>query len=85
MLTIFLVKKFAPDATGHGTEKVIEAVHKKDGWIDVKVMPIKLFATVVTIFTGGSVGKEGPGAQIGAGAASLLLKYLNFQQEIEKK
>ncbi len=85
MITIFLVKKFAPDATGHGTEKVIEAVHKKDGWIDVKVMPIKLFATVVTIFTGGSVGKEGPGAQIGAGAASFIAQIFKFSAKDRKK
>lgn len=85
MLTIFLVKKFAPDATGHGTEKVIEAVHKRDGLIDVSVMPVKLFATVVTIFTGGSVGKEGPGAQIGAGAASFISQIFKFSARDRKK
>ncbi|UTJ06029.1 chloride channel protein [Arcobacter roscoffensis] len=85
MLTIFLVKKFAPDAKGHGTEKVIEAVHKKDGLMDVKVMPIKLFATVITIFTGGSVGKEGPGAQIGAGAASFISQLVKFSARDRKK
>ena len=85
MLTIFIVKKFAPDAKGHGTEKVIEAVHKKDGLMDVKVMPIKLFATVITIFTGGSVGKEGPGAQIGAGAASFISQLVKFSAKDRKK
>ncbi len=72
-LTVWVVQKFAPSAQGHGTEKVIEAVHKHHGKIDIKVIPVKLLATLLTIFTGGSVGKEGPGAQIGAGAASLLL------------
>ncbi len=85
IFTIYIVKKFAPDATGHGTEKVIEAVHKKDGLMDVKVMPIKLFATVVTIFTGGSVGKEGPGAQIGAGAASYISQLVKFSARDRKK
>ncbi|MGM0519867.1 MAG: chloride channel protein, partial [Campylobacterota bacterium] len=85
MLTIFIVKKFAPDAKGHGTEKVIEAVHKKDGLMDVKVIPIKLFATVITIFTGGSVGKEGPGAQIGAGSASFISQLVKFSARDRKK
>jgi len=85
MLTIFLVRKFAPDAKGHGTEKVIEAVHKKDGLIDVKVMPVKLLATVITIFSGGSVGKEGPGAQIGAGAASFISQLFKFPARDRKK
>jgi len=85
MLTIWIVKTFAPSATGHGTEKVIEAIHKKDGFINVKVIPVKLIATIITIFAGGSVGKEGPGAQIGAGAASFASTILRFSKKDRKK
>jgi H+/Cl- antiporter ClcA len=85
VLTVYIVKKFAPNAEGHGTEKVIEAVHKKSGKIDIAVIPVKLFATVLTIFAGGSVGKEGPGAQIGAGVSSLMATQLNFSKEDRKK
>ena len=66
----FLVKWLAPDAEGHGTEKVIEAVHKRMGKIQLRVVPVKLVATVITLASGGSAGKEGPCAQIGAGLAS---------------
>jgi H+/Cl- antiporter ClcA len=83
--TVWVVTKFAPDAEGHGTEKVIEAVHKKHGKIDIAVIPIKLLATVMTIFTGGSVGKEGPGAQIGAGMASFVSDLFHFTKEDRKK
>ena len=85
MLTVYLINTFAPNAKGHGTEKVIEAVHKDDGKIDAAVIPIKLIATVITIFSGGSVGKEGPGAQIGAGTASLISKLLKFSAKDRKK
>lgn len=85
MITIWIVKTFDPTATGHGTEKVIEAVHKKDGFINVKVIPVKLVATILTIFAGGSVGKEGPGAQIGAGAASFASTILHFSKKDRKK
>jgi len=85
LLTVWLVKKYAPDATGHGTEKVIEAVHKKHGKIQLAVIPIKLLATIVTIFSGGSAGKEGPGAQIGAGMASATSDFFHFSQEDRKK
>ena len=85
MLTIYLTKKLAPDAEGHGTEKVIEAVHKKSGHIDVAVIPVKLFTTIMTLFAGGSVGKEGPAAQIGAGLASFLSDIVNFSKEDRKK
>jgi H+/Cl- antiporter ClcA len=83
--TIWLVKTFAPDAEGHGTEKVIEAIHKSDSKIDVFVIPIKLLATIVSIFAGASVGKEGPGAQIGAGVSSVLSTLLKFSKQDRKK
>jgi H+/Cl- antiporter ClcA len=67
-----LVRYLAPDAAGHGTEKVIEAVHQRMGRIDFKVVPVKLVATIVTLACGGSAGKEGPCAQIGAGLASAF-------------
>jgi len=85
ILTVWLVKTFAPNAEGHGTEKVIEAVHKKDGKINIAVIPVKLLATVMTIFAGGSVGKEGPGAQIGAGTASFISTALKFRKADRKK
>jgi H+/Cl- antiporter ClcA len=85
VFSVYLVKKFAPDAEGHGTEKVIEAVHKRHGLIDIAVIPVKLLTTIVTIFAGGSVGKEGPGAQIGAGVSSLISTKLNFSKEDRKK
>ena len=84
LLTVWLVKKFAPDAHGHGTEKVIEAVHKKNGKIELAVIPVKLLATVLTIFAGGSVGKEGPGAQIGAGMASFVSDFFHFSEKDRK-
>ena len=85
VLTVWLTKTFAPTAEGHGTEKVIPAVHKDDGKIDVSVIPVKTLTTVLTIFAGGSVGKEGPGAQIGAGVASLLSNMLKFRKQDRKK
>lgn len=83
--TVVVVKKFAPSAEGHGTEKVIEAIHKNSGKIDISVVPVKLFATVITIFSGGSVGKEGPGAQIGASLASFIAMKLRFTAKDRKK
>ena len=85
LLTVWIVKRFAPDAKGHGTEKVIEAIHKKSGKIELAVIPVKLLATIITIFTGGSAGKEGPGAQIGAGMASATSDFFHFTKNDRKK
>lgn len=71
-LSSYIVLKLAPDAGGHGTEKAIEAVHKRSGRIDMKVAPVKLLASFITLSFGGSAGEEGPSVQIGAGVASSL-------------
>jgi len=85
VLSVWLTKTFAPSAEGHGTEKVISAIHKNEGKIDVSVIPVKTLTTVLTIFAGGSVGKEGPGAQIGAGVASWISSLLKFRKQDRKK
>ncbi|WP_392486739.1 chloride channel protein [Haloimpatiens sp. FM7315] len=71
-ISSFLVVKLAPEAEGHGTEKAIEAVHKRNGKMNLRAMPVKLFTTFLTIIFGGSVGEEGPATQIGAGMASFF-------------
>jgi len=71
-LCVWLIRTFAPTARGHGTEAVITAIHERSGRIDWRVAPVKLLATVLTLIFGGSVGKEGPCAQIGAAITSLF-------------
>jgi len=80
-----LVTRLAPDAEGHGTEKVIEAVHKRAAYIKAAVVPVKLFTTIVTLAFGGSAGKEGPCAQIGGGLASTFANLLKFGPADRKK
>lgn len=84
-LSNLLIKYLAPDAVGHGTEKVIEAVHRYSGKIKPLVVPVKLVATIITIAFGGSVGKEGPCAQIGAGLSSIFSDLLKFDDGDRKK
>lgn len=80
-----LTKYLAPDAEGHGTEKVIEAVHKHSGKIKATVVPVKLIATILTLTSGGSAGKEGPCAQIGAGLSSVFADLFKFNDSERKK
>jgi H+/Cl- antiporter ClcA len=49
------------------------------------VVPVKLAATIVTISLGGSAGKEGPAAQIGAGLCSALSDLMRFDDRDRKK
>jgi H+/Cl- antiporter ClcA len=84
MASILLVR-LAPEAAGHGTEKVIEAVHLRSGRINPFVVSIKLLATVTTISLGGSAGKEGPCAQIGAGLSSVFSDIFRFNDQDRRR
>ena len=77
----WLVFKFAPEAEGHGTDAAIEAFHRKSGVIRGRVPIIKTIASVVTIGTGGSAGREGPIAQIGAGFGSFVATRLGLSAQ----
>ena len=80
-----IIKYVSPDSAGHGTEKVIWAVHKRAGYLRLRVVPIKLITTILTIAFGGSAGKEGPCAQIGASLASSFSDLLSFTKQERKK
>lgn len=84
LLVSVLIRKMTGDESrGLGAE--IEAVHKKSGKIKPRAVLLKLFATVVTVATGGSAGKEGPCAEIGAGISSILSDVLRLNKYDRKK
>jgi len=60
------------EARGHGVPEVMAALLERAGRMDWRVAPVKLFAASVTIGSGGSAGREGPIAQIGAAIGSVL-------------
>jgi len=84
-LCVWTIRTFSADARGHGTEAVIAAVHQRSGRVDWLVAPVKLGATVVTLAFGGSVGKEGPAAQIGAALTSLFADMLRLPDEDRRR
>lgn len=80
-----IVYKFAPEASGHGTDEVIDAYHKKDGETRITASIVKMIASALTIATGGSGGKEGPIAQIGAGFGSLFCTHIKYFRKYRKR
>lgn len=78
LISGLLIKTFAPEAEGTGTDGYIDAFHNKAGSMRGRVPLVKSLATLSTIASGGSAGKEGPIAQIGAGIGSALGRYLKM-------
>jgi CIC family chloride channel protein len=67
-----LIDRFAREARGHGVPEVMLAVAENGGRIRPPVTFVKALASALCIGTGGSVGREGPIAQIGSALASTL-------------
>ncbi|MFQ6040228.1 MAG: chloride channel protein [Candidatus Poribacteria bacterium] len=80
LISGFIIYQFAPEAEGHGTDAVIEAFHHKGGMIRARVPIIKTIASAFTLGSGGSGGREGPIAQIGAGFGSFLANVLKLSE-----
>ena len=78
LLSGFLVYRFAPEAEGHGTDAAIDAYHNRRGVIRARVPLVKMLSSAITLGTGGSGGREGPIAQIGAGFGSYLATRLGL-------
>ena len=80
LLSYFLVHFF----TNGEKVDVEEAIHENAGAVSLTAIPIRLVSTVITIAAGGSAGKEGPCAQIGAGlmyAVSRILKLDDYDMK----
>ncbi len=76
-----LIYRFAREAKGHGVPEVMEAVALRGGRIRPRVAIIKSLASAICIGTGGSVGREGPIAQIGSALGSTVGQWLKLSDE----
>lgn len=74
----FLVYSLAPEAEGAGADAAIDAFHNKNGNVPLRISFIKTIASAITIGTGGSGGREGPIALIGAGFGSFVAARLRM-------
>jgi CIC family chloride channel protein len=68
----------AREARGHGVPEIMEAVALRGGAIRPRVALVKSLASAICIGSGGSVGREGPIAQIGAAIGSTLGQWLKL-------
>ncbi len=76
-----MIYKFAREAKGHGVPEVMEAVALHGGRIRPQVAVVKILSSAICIGTGGSVGQEGPIAQIGASIGSSIGQVLHLTDE----
>jgi CIC family chloride channel protein len=78
VIVVFLVRRFAPEAKGHGVPEVMDAIFYKRGDIRGLVAVIKTLASALSIGTGAAVGREGPIIQIGSALGSAFAQRLKL-------
>ncbi len=76
-----LVYYFAREAKGHGVPEVMESLELRGGRIRPRVVVVKSLASSICIASGGSVGREGPIAQIGSALGSTLGQMLKLSED----
>ncbi|MHA1304174.1 MAG: chloride channel protein [Candidatus Heimdallarchaeaceae archaeon] len=79
-----LVMFLAPETKGHGVPEVMEAVALKGGDIRKRVAFLKVAVSSITIGSGGSAGREGPIAQIGATVGSYFGQIFKLEPQHKK-
>ena len=72
LLLAFMVLRAGRAVAGHGVSRLLEAVTLKGGKVDPEPVLWSAGAAVVTVGSGGSLGREGPMVGLGAMIASWL-------------
>lgn len=72
LLLAWMVLRAGKPVAGHGVSRLLEAVALKGGKVDPEPLLWSAGAAVVTVGSGGSLGREGPAVGLGAMIASWL-------------
>lgn len=72
LITGLIAWKWAPEVKGGGGDAYIDAFHNQHGRVRRRVIWAKALASVATLGTGGSGGREGPTMQIGGAIGSFI-------------
>lgn len=76
LLVGLITRYFCAETRGSGTDDMIDAFHQREGRIEGRVPFFKALGTIFTLSSGGSGGREGPTAFIGAGLGSWAARLL---------
>lgn len=70
------ITRFAPECRGGGGDATIDAFHRADGVMRRRVLWVKPLASIATLGSGGSGGREGPTMLIGGALGSTIAGLL---------
>jgi CIC family chloride channel protein len=81
LLAWVLARRLAPEIAGDGVPEAVASLEVHGGRMRGRVVPLKILATVATIGSGGSAGREGPIVQVGAAVGSVISRRFNLGED----
>ena len=81
-ISLFLVKKFAPEASGSGVQEIEGALDGIRPMRWKRVLPVKFFGSLFSLGSGLLLGREGPTIQLGANIGKMV-KDIAGQPDID--
>lgn len=81
LLAGIVISMFARETQGTGVATAIDAYHNGRGIINGRVGLVKILASAITLGTGGSGGREGPIALVGASIGSHLAARFGLSRQ----
>ncbi|MFA9388307.1 MAG: H(+)/Cl(-) exchange transporter ClcA [Prolixibacteraceae bacterium] len=81
-ISIYLVKKFAPEAAGSGIQEIEGALDGNRPMRWKRVIPVKFIASLFSLGSGLLLGREGPTIQLGANIGKMVKDTIG-QSDIE--
>jgi CIC family chloride channel protein len=76
-----LDRRYGPGVASGGVTEAMVGISLHGGYLPTRLIPTKILATAMTLGTGGSGGREGPIALIGATIGSSFSRYTGFGQD----
>lgn len=82
-LSVWLVRRFAPEAAGSGIPHVEQALAGEREMVAARVLPVKFLAGLAGIGGGMALGREGPTVQMGAAIAQVVGRLIGTRHVAE--
>src|SRR6185369_3749915 len=76
----WLVRRYAPEASGSGVQRVEEIVRGDVNSMPFAVLPVKFIGGVLALGTGMALGREGPTVQMGATIGHLCSRLFKVRE-----
>jgi CIC family chloride channel protein len=75
-LSVYLVRRLAPEAAGSGIPHLKAVLHRLRGMLWQRILPVKFVGSVIGIGVGLALGREGPTVQMGGAIGQMVSRWL---------